>query len=58
MGTKTLQQEDEEFTLTILHINDFHARFEQTNIYSGRCSEENANDNKCYGGIARYANKK
>lgn len=43
----------ETFNLTILHVNDFHARYEQTNEISGRCSEEDKEKNKCYGGFAR-----
>ncbi|KAH8279204.1 hypothetical protein KR026_003793 [Drosophila bipectinata] len=39
----------------ILHNNDMHARFEQTNVNSGTCSEEDANTNQCYGGFARVA---
>lgn len=41
------------FNLTILHLNDFHARYEETNVFSGRCSEEDKANNKCYGGFAR-----
>ncbi|KAH8254825.1 hypothetical protein KR032_012426, partial [Drosophila birchii] len=39
----------------ILHNNDMHARFEQTNVNSGTCSEEDANTDQCYGGFARVA---
>ncbi|SPP75342.1 protein 5NUC [Drosophila guanche] len=39
----------------ILHNNDMHARFEQTNVNSGTCSQEDANTDKCYGGFARVA---
>ncbi|XP_037947379.1 protein 5NUC-like [Teleopsis dalmanni] len=39
----------------ILHNNDMHARFEQTGRDSGKCSPEDANTNKCYGGFARVA---
>ncbi|XP_017155292.1 protein 5NUC-like [Drosophila miranda] len=39
----------------ILHNNDMHARFEQTNVNSGPCSQEDANTDKCYGGFARVA---
>ncbi|XP_073811844.1 protein 5NUC-like [Musca autumnalis] len=39
----------------ILHNNDMHSRFEQTNANSGKCSEELAKENKCYGGFARVA---
>ncbi|XP_042212345.1 snake venom 5'-nucleotidase-like [Homarus americanus] len=43
------------FELTILHLNDFHARFEETNVYSGRCSDGDRQKNRCYGGIARLS---
>ncbi|KAH8290199.1 hypothetical protein KR054_001014, partial [Drosophila jambulina] len=39
----------------ILHNNDMHARFEQTNVNSGTCSKEDANTDQCYGGFARVA---
>ena len=41
------------FGLSIIHINDFHARFEQTDPYSGRCWE--GQEASCVGGIARIA---
>ncbi|EDW01381.1 protein 5NUC [Drosophila grimshawi] len=41
--------------LIILHNNDMHARFEQTNKNGGTCSREDANTDKCYGGFARVA---
>lgn len=42
-----------EFNLTILHINDFHARFEPINKYDSNCSEEDAAEKSCFGGAAR-----
>ncbi|KAL7045791.1 hypothetical protein ACKWTF_002334 [Chironomus riparius] len=45
----------DSFKLTILHNNDMHARFEQTNALSNRCKEEDQKNNKCYGGFARVA---
>lgn len=47
---------DDEFELVIIHVNDFHARFEETNLGSGACTtppEENA----CIGGYARLVTK-
>lgn len=41
--------------LIILHNNDMHARFDQTNVNGGTCTEEDANTDKCYGGFARVA---
>lgn len=34
-----------------------HARFEQTNAASGRCKEEDEQNNHCYGGFARVAHE-
>lgn len=42
------------FDLTILHTNDIHARIEETNKYSGACTDP---DGKCYGGVARLKTK-
>jgi 2',3'-cyclic-nucleotide 2'-phosphodiesterase (5'-nucleotidase family) len=46
---------DETFKLIILHNNDMHARFEQTNAASARCSDDDRDANRCYGGFARVA---
>jgi 5'-nucleotidase len=43
----------ELFELSLIHINDFHARFEQTNPSSGICVE--GQEETCVGGIARIA---
>lgn len=45
------------FKLIILHNNDMHARFEQTGVLSDKCSKDDADNNKCYGGFARVAHK-
>merc|ERR1712156_488959 len=42
-----------EYSLHLLHVNDIHARFEQTNKNSGRCSQKDLDNNECYGGVAR-----
>jgi 5'-nucleotidase/UDP-sugar diphosphatase len=42
-----------DFSLTVLHINDFHARFEQISKYEGGCSAEDNREGKCFGGSAR-----
>uniref|UniRef100_A0A1Q3FF10 Apyrase n=2 Tax=Culex tarsalis TaxID=7177 RepID=A0A1Q3FF10_CULTA len=41
------------FPLTLIHNNDFHARFEETNIKSKSCSESERKQKKCIAGIAR-----
>ena len=40
--------------LTIIHVNDIHAHFEEVNENTTRCREENT----CFGGIARMVTKK
>ena len=42
-----------DYTLTILHTNDFHARFEPISKYDSGCSEEDNMEGKCFGGSAR-----
>ena len=42
-----------DYTLTILHTNDFHARFEPISKYDGPCSAEDNSEGKCFGGSAR-----
>ncbi len=42
-----------EFTLTILHTNDLHDRWEPINAFDSTCNEEQAAANECFGGIAR-----
>jgi 5'-nucleotidase len=46
---------DGNLKMIILHNNDMHARFEQTGVYSDKCSKTDAEANKCYGGFARVA---
>ncbi|MGI9402635.1 MAG: bifunctional metallophosphatase/5'-nucleotidase [Rhizobiaceae bacterium] len=42
-----------DYTLTILHTNDFHARFEPINKYDSGCKKEDNVEGKCFGGTAR-----
>lgn len=42
-----------DFTLTILHTNDFHDRFEPINGFDSACTAEDAAEGACFGGIAR-----
>ena len=39
--------------LTILHTNDFHARFRPISKYDNNCSAESNTEGKCFGGSAR-----
>jgi 5'-nucleotidase len=51
------EAKDGNFEIIILHNNDMHARFEQTGVYSNKCSREDAENNNCYGGFARVAHE-
>jgi 5'-nucleotidase/UDP-sugar diphosphatase len=42
-----------EFTLNILHINDFHSRFDPITGTDSNCDEETDAKGECFGGIAR-----
>ena len=42
-----------DYALTILHTNDFHARFEPISKYDSGCSSEDNAEGKCFGGSAR-----
>lgn len=41
--------------LLLLHNNDMHARFEQTDNACSACSPNDSAANKCYGGFARVS---
>lgn len=45
----------EGFSLTVLHTNDNHGRFEETNTHGFLCSSKDAKAKKCFGGMARRA---
>lgn len=42
-----------DYSLTILHTNDFHARFEPISAFDSGCSAEDNTEGKCFGGTAR-----
>ena len=42
-----------DYSLTILHTNDFHARFEPISKYDSGCSAEDNQAGECFGGTAR-----
>ncbi|QEE34938.1 multifunctional 2',3'-cyclic-nucleotide 2'-phosphodiesterase/5'-nucleotidase/3'-nucleotidase [Octadecabacter sp. SW4] len=42
-----------EYSLTILHTNDFHDRFEPISKYDSGCSAEDNDAGECFGGVAR-----
>ncbi|XP_071831246.1 snake venom 5'-nucleotidase-like isoform X2 [Apostichopus japonicus] len=43
--------------VALLHTNDVHSRFEQTDKDGGDCTTEEATNNECYGGVARRMTK-
>ncbi|XP_059178709.1 snake venom 5'-nucleotidase-like isoform X3 [Physella acuta] len=42
-----------DFSLTLLHTNDVHARIEETDARSAPCTPEQAAGKNCFGGVAR-----
>ena len=42
-----------DYSLTILHTNDFHDRFEPISKYDSTCGEEDNAAGECFGGVAR-----
>lgn len=50
-GMAVSSSKRELFEISIIHINDFHARFEQTSPSSSACLE--GQEETCVGGIAR-----
>ena len=46
-------QDGEDFTLTILHTNDVHARIDEFDSRGNTCDEEEQSAGECFGGVAR-----
>ncbi len=44
--------------ITVIHINDIHTHFEETNVMTGRCRKNDLKMGGCYGGLARIQAKK
>lgn len=42
-----------DFTLNILHFNDFHSRYDSINAYDSNCDAEADAAGECFGGMAR-----
>ncbi|XP_063706001.1 protein 5NUC-like [Culicoides brevitarsis] len=55
-ATITANKNQETFEFLLLHNNDMHGRFEETDEYTNDCPKEDKKANKCYGGFARVAN--
>ena len=53
----TAGQAAADYTLHVLHINDFHSRIEPINGSDSTCSAEQAAADECFGGVARVAAK-
>ncbi|QFT94014.1 Trifunctional nucleotide phosphoesterase protein YfkN precursor [Roseovarius sp. THAF9] len=54
-GLLTATAAQADYTLNILHTNDFHARFEPINKYNSTCAPEDNDAGECFGGSARLA---
>ncbi|EEC20082.1 secreted protein, putative [Ixodes scapularis] len=52
-----LSKSDEGFNITVLHTNDIHSHFLQSNKRGGSCTEKDLNKSACYGGVARIITK-
>jgi len=50
----TGREKEDVLDLTVIHINDFHAHFQQTSVHTSRCREQ---DSECYGGVPRVYEK-
>lgn len=46
-----------DYTLHILHVNDFHNRIEPINKYDSTCDAEADAQGECFGGVARLYSK-
>ncbi|AGT07722.1 bifunctional metallophosphatase/5'-nucleotidase [Paracoccus aminophilus] len=46
-----------DYTLHVLHLNDFHSRVESINKFDSTCEAEAEANGECFGGIARLASK-
>lgn len=46
-----------DYTLHVLHINDFHSRIEPINAFDSTCPPADDAEGKCFGGVARLAAK-
>lgn len=44
-----------DLDLVLLHANDMHSRFDETDVYCNECREDDVDLGKCYGGLARIA---
>lgn len=54
--TATSDKNRDTFEFLLLHNNDMHGRFDETDEYTNQCEKQDKILNKCYGGFARVAN--
>lgn len=43
----------DDLDLLVVHANDMHARYEQTDVHGTPCNDEQAESEQCYGGFPR-----
>lgn len=55
-ATITADKNQGTFEFLLLHNNDMHGRFDETDEYTNQCEVADKKLNKCYGGFARVAN--
>jgi len=53
LSQPSIAAHDKVYEITILHTNDFHARFRPISKYDNNCSAKNNAKGKCFGGSAR-----
>ena len=53
LSQSSIAAHDKVYEITILHTNDFHARFRPISKYDNNCSAKNNAKGKCFGGTAR-----
>lgn len=44
-----------DFDMVLIHTNDMHSRFDETDMYCNECREDDSIRGLCYGGFARIA---
>lgn len=53
ISVMSIVETQELFPVSIIHLNDMHARFDETNMFSNTCKP----DDDCIGGYARVITK-
>lgn len=55
LNASPLRDSGDNLKLVILHNNDIHGRFDETGVNSDKCQRIDAENNRCFGGLARVA---